>query len=257
MKFFYDDFTPDQICGVFTPAHYIVIAVYFSFLALALYLSRKADEARIRRITFVIAVVVTALEIVKIAIRVAKGLPGDDFIPLYFSSLFIYALWLSLSKNENLKRAGVCFISYGGVVGGTLFAIYPSTALPKFPLWHPSSIHSLTYHWLMLYLGALFLWKLYRPRLADYLRYFCFTAAACVAAAVLNSQLGTNLMYLDNPYGLSFLQPIRDASAFGFLLFAMSVQTTLIYFVCFGIHTAVMRILEKRHRGTENDASDG
>ena len=114
---FYDHFTQDQICGVFTPTHFIILFVYFAALAVALFFSRKIKNAE--RIVLIIAVAVTCMEVVKIALRLYKGESGDAWIPLYFSSLFLYAIWLSLARSSALRTAGLCFLAFGGTVAGT------------------------------------------------------------------------------------------------------------------------------------------
>ena len=82
---FYDHFTQDQICGVFTPTHFIILFVYFAALAVALFFSRKIKNAE--RIVLIIAVAVTCMEVVKIALRLYKGESGDSALFFQFVSL--------------------------------------------------------------------------------------------------------------------------------------------------------------------------
>ena len=246
-------FTEDQICGVFTPTHFAAIFVYFILLAAALFIFRRAGEHQIRVLTLAAAATATVLEAIKIAVRVSRGQPGDDYIPLYFSSLFLYAAWLSLAKNKILQRMRRCFLSYGCVIGGFLFIFYPSTSLPKFPIWHPASLHSLFYHWLMLFIGLTVLTKLYKPDIKDFFLYFVFAGTACAVAAVLNPILGTNLMYLDNPFGLGFLVAMREWSPLFYSLFAFSVQSAALYFVMYGVHVLVLRFVSRKNRTPSPD----
>ncbi len=244
-------FTEEQICGIFTPTHFVAIFVYFALLAGALYMLRNITDAGIHTLTLIIAVTVTVLEIIKIAVRVYRGQPGDDYIPLYYSSLFIYAAWLSLFKNKVLQRIGKCFLAYGCVIGGSLFVLYPSTSLPKFPIWHPAALHSLFYHWLMLTLGLTVLIKQYKPKIKDFFSYFALTGTACAVAAVLNAVLHTNLMYLDNPFGLSFLVAMHDASQLFYSMFAFTVQSVVLFFVAYFVHTSVLRLIVKKREAAD------
>lgn len=249
-----DNFTEEQICGIFTPTHFVAIGVYFLLLAGALFIFRRITDGQIHTLTLVIAVTVTVFEIIKIAIRASRGQPGDDYIPLYYSSLFIYAVWLSLSKKRILQRIGRCFLAYGCVIGGTLFVLYPSTSLLKFPVWHLASLHSLFYHWLMLLLGLIVLTRQYSPKLSDFFSYFSLTGTACAAAAVLNSFLDTNLMYLSNPFGLGFLEAMRDWSQLFYSMFAFTVQSVVLFFFAYGVHTAVLRVVEEHKTKNKDDS---
>ena len=241
---FYDRFTEDQICGVFTPTHFIAIAVYFALMVVAIVCSRKLSERQTTRIIFWIAVTVTVMEIVKIAIRLYRKEGGDAWIPLYFSSLFLYAVWLSLAKNKILQTTGRTFLAFGCTVAGALFALYPSTSLTFYPIWHPASLHSLLYHWLMLYVGIMTLIKLYRPRAWHFALYFGFVALFSAAAATVNGFLNTNLMFLSNPFGLSFLQALVAFSPVLYALVAFFAQGVVLFWVVFGI----MILIYKRRK---------
>ena len=63
-KFFYDYFTEEDICGMYTPEHFFTIVLFFAVLIVALYLSRKATFKSIRRIHLVLAIIVAAGEII-------------------------------------------------------------------------------------------------------------------------------------------------------------------------------------------------
>lgn len=238
---FYDNFTKEQICGVFTPTHFVVIAVYYALIIVAVIFFRKFDERKTERIVFGIAIAVTVMEIVKIAIRLYKGEGGDAWIPLYFSSLFLYAIWLSLAKNKILQTMGRTFLAFGCSVAGALFVLYPSTSLPFYPIWHPASLHSLIYHWLMLYVGLLTLLKRYRPKIWHFALYFGFVAVFSAVAAIINRFLNTNLMFLSNPFGLSFLKKLADCSPIGYAIVAFFAQAILLFWAVYGLSIPIYK----------------
>ena len=156
-QFFYDHFTPEDICGMFTPGHFISIGLFLGSMALALYLSRGLDAKQTRKLHILLAIGVAAMEAVKISLRLWKGQGPDDWMPLYFCSLFLFAVWLALAKNGVLGNMGYAFMTMGGVAASVFFIFYPTTSLNLFPIWHPASIHSFVYHWIMCYLGMLVL----------------------------------------------------------------------------------------------------
>ena len=238
---FYDNFTQEQICGVFTPTHFIAIAVYYALIVAAVIFSRKLSERKTELTVLGIAIAVTVMEIVKIAIRLYKGEGGDAWIPLYFSSLFLYAVWLSLAKNKILQTTGRTFLAYGCTVAGAFFIVYPSTSLPFYPIWHPASLHSLIYHWLMLYVGIMTLLKRYRPKAWHFAHYFVFVAVFSVAAAIANRFLNTNLMFLSNPFGISFLRKLVEYSPALYALVAFLAQGVVLFWAAYGLSIPIYK----------------
>lgn len=244
---FYDNFSEEQICGIFTPWHFVAIFAFFALAVLAIFFSRKLNKKQSKIILWVIAFLVTIMEIIKIAIRLYKGEGGDGWIPLYYCSLFIYAIWLSLSNNKHLKRTGQCFMVLGGILASVCYIIYPSTSLLLYPIWHPASLHSLFYHWLMLYAGVLILMKgQYEPKIKDFFYYLIFTTFFTIIAVIINHYLGTNLMFMGNPFGLDFLNTIFDFLKPLYMLIVYLAQCVLLFFATFGIYELVKFILNRR-----------
>lgn len=242
---FYEHFTKEQICGIFTPTHFIAIAVYYGLMIIALIFSCKLNERKTERAVLGIAVAVTVMEIIKIAIRLYRGESGDAWIPLYFSSLFLYAIWLSLFKNKIIRTLGCTFLAFGGTVAGTLFVLYPSTSLAFYPIWHPASLHSLIYHWFMMYVGIMTLMKRYRPKARHFWLYFGFVAVLSAAAALINNFLGTNLMFLSNPFGLPFLKKLVEYSPVLYALVAFFAQGVALFWVVYGLTVPIYKKREK------------
>ncbi len=239
-KFFYDRFAEDDICGMFTPGHLFTIVLFFGLGALLLYFSRGITQERARKIRFLIALAVTLMEIAKIGIRVYKNQWYDSWVPLYYCSLFIFAVWASLARWEPLRRMGSAFITMGGIAASVFFTFYPSTSLAIFPLWHPAAIHSFIFHFLMFYTGILMLAKgEYTPDRGDSLLYFIFILAACIPSVVLNSRLGTNCMFLNHAFKLPIMEPIINYSKPLYMLLVFIGQSILMfwgnYFMFFGV----------------------
>ena len=244
---FYDNFTEDQICGIFTPWHFFAIAVFFVTVILAIYFSRKLNDKQTKIMMWTIAILVTSMEIIKIILRLCKGSGGDGWIPLYFCSLFIYAIWLSLCKNKTVKTTGLCFMALGGLPAALCYIFYPSTSLLLYPLWHPASLHSLFYHWLMVYAGSLiFIKKLYKLKLLDFVYYFVFVTIFSAIAIIINYILGTNLMFMGSPFGLAFLEPIFNYSKELYIILVYLAQAVAFYFLTYGIYRIIKLVVDKR-----------
>lgn len=242
IKLPYDNFTTDEIAGIFTPAHFIYITILLAVICISLFFSKKISAKTERRMRLSIAIIVTALEIIKIVLRIYKQMGLETWLPLYFCSIFIPALWLSIVPYEPVAKCGKSYIATGGIVGAIFFCIYPSTSLAFFPAMHPASIHSFVYHSLMLYSGIVILWKGgYKPRKADG---FCYLAlVSCVAAPslILNATLGTNCMFLRYPEGIPILQIIADISPALFTALALITQGFLLFYIVYGIHVLIKK----------------
>lgn len=232
-------------CGMFNIWHYLTIVLFFFCLWLLLRLSRNMTASQVKKCHVFIAIGVTVLEVIKIFSRIRKGYGPDSWVPLYYCSLFLFAIWLSLCRCEPLQRAGYAFITMGGILAAVGFTLYPSTSLGMYPLLHPSTLHSFVYHLVMCYTGLLFLQKnRYRPQKGDSLYYFCFVTAACILALFVNESLGTNCMFLSHPFGLPMLQPIRDHSHILYILIAILGQSVAFFWLHYGLYQILHRKAE-------------
>lgn len=245
---FYDNFTNDQICGIFSMTHFIVIAIFFVSLIIAVYYSLRMSQKQVKKSLLIIAIIITVLEIIKICIRIYKKDTLDSWIPFYFCSLFIYAIWFSFSKNEFIRNCGYSFMVFGGIFASISFIIYPSTSLMLYPVWHPGSLHSILYHWLLLYCGLMIVIKLYVPKASHFFNYLVLTSLSCVLAIFINHFLGTNMMFLSNPFGLGFLTNILEYSKILYIFLVYFAQCVILYWLSFGIYKLIT--IKRKNNGT-------
>ena len=257
MKFFYDHFTQDQV-GAFKWQHFLIMGIFVVALIVAIFFSRKLNQNQTRKIMLIIAITVTVMEIIKIILRLVKRSNIDGFLPLYFCSLFIYCLWLTFCKNHFLKTMGYSFIIFGGIIGALMNTLLPTTSLMMYPAWHPSTIHSFFYHWLMLYTAILIIMKkLYIPKAKHFLHYFVLMTAFSVVAFIINLFCGSNMMFLGNPYGLpEFVKSIYEFSPYLFAFLSYFTQTFLLYWFCFGIYKLIEWIISKCKNKKENKKNE-
>lgn len=224
----------NQVCGMFNPLHFTVIVLFFGALWFLLHVLRNVKKDKMSVLLRVTAVVITVLEIVKIAVRIGRNEGPDSWVPLYYCSLFIFAVWFAVSPWKQLRRAGLAYICMGGVAASVFFVFYPSTALGLYPLFHPATLHSMIYHLTMCCTGLLVLKKgLYVPQKRDLLPYAIFILAACFLAAFVNAHLGTNCMFMEHPFGLPFLEGIRKASKPLYMGIVAFAQSVCMFCVCF------------------------
>lgn len=102
-------------------------------------------------------IIIWIFEVLIITFKLITGDVRDlnNYVPLYYCSMLLYAGLLSSFGKGKLERTGNVFLAVGGIVGGFIFIIFPTTSLPVYPMLHLVSIHSFIFHGIMLYLGLL------------------------------------------------------------------------------------------------------
>lgn len=246
MKFFYDNFEPEQICGMFTAGHLFMIAISIVACILILHFSLRMTFEKIRRCSLILAITLCSIEVLKITFRIIKQQAPSVWVPLYFCSLFLYALWFSYSENEFIKKIGLSYIAMGGIIAAVTFCLYPSTSLAIYPLWHPESIYSYVYHIILFCSGVTILATgYYKPRAKDSVNYFIFISLAAIPSLILNALIDTNCLFLKDAYGLAFLPDIIEFSPVLYAVLAFLAQASALFWVAFGVIKLIEHINHK------------
>ncbi len=227
---------------MFSWEHFLFIGIFIALVAAGLYLCRGLTGKQTEKLLFWIAVAVSVAEVIKITLRLIKGCSTDSWMPLYYCSLFLYAIWMSRSKVEWLSRMGYAYMTMGGILAAAFFSLYPSTSLALYPAWHPGSIHSLLYHTVMAFTGLLVLIKrLYLPRAKDGGLYGAFVLAACVAGYFINEWLGSNCMFLHDAFKLPIIGDLLVYSHGLYMLVVVIAQASLMFWANFGTYQLFTR----------------
>lgn len=192
--------------GLFGVGHFLLLAATLLLLAGGLYFSRQMHGDAVRRVLRVGTLLLWGMELFKILfvlLHVGSRNP-NDFVPLYYCSLILYAGLFSSFGRGRWRLAGDCFIATAGLVGGAVFLIFPTSTLLQYPAFHVLAFHSFLLHGLMVYLGIL-LWMRggYRPLFSDIVYPAIFitltSALALICNAVWDACSGfevANLMFL-------------------------------------------------------------
>lgn len=189
-------------CGVFSWGHLVLFVITAGAIAAGLVALRRAEAHTVRRVVRISTAVLWALEAAKIAfVLTCTSHTLNDFIPLYYCSIVLYAGALSSLGRGVWRRMGDTFLATGGIVGGASFLCFPSTSLPRYPLVHFISWHSFLLHGLMVFLGLLLLTRgVYRARLSDVRWCALLVTVVCAAAFAINLPTGANLMFISRDF---------------------------------------------------------
>lgn len=193
--------------GMFSIDHLIFTILGFVALALLLYFSRNFTKEKVEKTVKIIFYVVAILEVLKIVwnlvFRTDKSM--NNWVPLYFCSLFIYASGMFTYGKGVIKDTGILWTVYGQVIGGIVFLLYPSSSIGIHPLIHVLSIHSWIYHVLASYTGLLLLITGYYKigdklkTKKEFLIYFISVIIIEIIVYIFNLIFNTNLMFINNP----------------------------------------------------------
>ena len=249
--------------GLFSIDHLIFTVLALVAVAISLYFSRKLTNEKIEKMVKVLFFVVVALEILKIIwnLTLRSDKSPNNWIPLYFCSLFSYALGFIAFGKGRLKEVGVLWIVYGQIIGALAFILYPSSSLEIQPLIHVLSIHSWIYHCLALYIGLLFIitgyYKTYNnkennPTLRhDFLTYFISIMIIELFVYILNLICHTNLMFLNEPGVVPILEIVLRVFGFFYPLIIGVVQASGTFFGGFLILKLITIIQNKKTKDGE------
>ena len=176
--------------GMFGVGHAVLLLVALLFIGVALFASRGLDEGGVRSAVRGCTLALLLSEGAKIifVLFVVKTRNPNEFVPLYYCSITLYAGLFSSFGKGKWRRVGDVFLATGGVFGGATFLLFPLTSLSRYPALHFISIHSFLLHALMVYLGALlFLCGVYRPRKGDMLYNALPVSVTCAVAFLFNA----------------------------------------------------------------------
>ena len=167
----------------------------------------------------------------------------NNYVPLYYCSLLLYAgLLSSFAKNE-LKRMGDVFLATGGIIGGIVFILLPTTSLPAYPALHIVSLHSFLYHGIMVYLGLLVNITHYIEVVASDAVYFAtLIGIICILAQIVNKIFDSNLMFISKDFPGTPITIIYKLTGKHFTAFMEIAQMFLPFYAVYGI----LKIRDKR-----------
>lgn len=190
-------------CGMFTIKHFIFLILTFSGIYLAVKYTDINNKKIIKRNIQIVTLIVWILEIIKIIFnfKIGNSKNLNTYIPLYYCSILLYAGIFSSIGKGFIKRMGDVFLATGGIVGGVLFLIFPTTSITMYPMFHYISIQSFIYHGAMLYLGIIIHKSNYiKLESKDIIYYSSLLFIMCVLAFMVNVRYGSNLMFISNDF---------------------------------------------------------
>lgn len=224
-------------CGIFTIQHFILVSITVIGIIIALKLTvNKCDVKKvIKRCTIFIWIFEFVIIAFKISVAGIKNV--NNYVPLYYCSILLYAGILSSFGNGRLKRIGDVFLSTGGIIGGTMFIIFPTTSCLTYPMFHLVCLHSFIFHGMMIYLGLLLnLTHYIKLQKKDIINYAGLISIVCILAYIVNQIFDSNLMFISKNFKAVFIIDILYRTTGNlFTPIMILAQATLPFYVVYGI----------------------
>ena len=227
-------------CGLFTLGHFILIIVTIIGIIIALKKTIKKSKEEIHTIIKKSTIAVWILEIIIVAFKIITG--GirniNNYVPLYYCSLLLYAGGLASFAKGKIKRIGEVFLATGGIAGGLIFILLPTTSLPTYPMLHIVSLHSFIFHGIMVYLGILINVTNYiKVNLLDIKYYAFLVGVVCMLAYIINNIFDSNLMFISKNFEMiPIINFLYKTTGRFFTLTTSVCQMTLPFYTILGIN---------------------
>lgn len=231
-----------EACGIFTIKHLILMVV--TIIAIIIGLKHTVNKKDIRKIIKGCTIFVWIMEVIIIAFKISTGGIGhiNNWVPLYYCALLLYAGGLSSFAKGKLKRVGDVFLATGGIAGGIIFILFPFTSLPTYPMLHLVSIHSFVYHGIMLYLGLLVNITNYIDlEKKDILYYFSLVIIICVIAYIVNNIFDSNLMFISQNFPGMPLEVLYNLTGKYYTLVTILAQSILPFYTIYELRKLIER----------------
>ena len=232
-------------CGMFNIEHFILIAI--TLIAIIIALKYTVNKKDVRKIIKRCTIFICVFEVIIITFKITTGGISNinNYVPLYFCALLIYAGLLTSFAEGKLKRVGDVFLSTGSIIGGIVFIFFPSTSLPSYPMLHLVSIHSFIFHGIMVYLGLLINFTDYiELEKKDIIYYFSFVGIMCIIAYIVNEIFNSNLMFISENFPGTIMEVFYNLMGIWYTPFMMLGQSIIPFYVIYGIRKVSNKLIK-------------
>ena len=237
-----------QPCEMFSIGHLILFIMTITAVILLLKSTIKIDKKDVNKIIKKTTFILWILEIIKIIFNFAVGNAKNpnNYIPLYYCSLILYAGLLSSFAKGKLKKIGDIFIATGSIIGGLFFLCCPNTSLTMYPMFHYISIQSFVFHGAMLYLGILVnITKYIDLKISDIKYYATLIVSISFISCIVNNILNTNFMFISKNFPGTPVEFIFNNTGKLFTFVMILIQTIGPFYVVYFIKNIITKFFIK------------
>ncbi len=227
-----------ESCGMFTFGHLILVVITIICIYVTLKKTIHKNKNEVKGIIKKCTIFIWFLEIIIIDFKLTQNNVRDvnTYLPLYYCSMLLYAGLFSSFAKGKLQRIGDVFLATGGMAGGLIYLILPTTSLPAYPMFHLVSIHSFIFHGIMIYLSILVnITNYIELEKNDIIYYSSFVGILCILAFIVNQIFESNLMFISRDFPGTPITVIYKYTGILFTPFMCIVQMILPFICMYGI----------------------
>jgi len=189
-------FFESPLYAYYSAGHIVTIVIVFALVLLAIPLSigkkRYADQV------FAVAAIVDALVVAGLII--SSVVTGDYnlewYVPLHICNVFMLLIPLCAVFKGKFRAWCMDFFFFGGILGCTLYTLFPMTTMLYLPVLHPASISVTVHHVIIGSLGVyLFVSGCYRK--FSWIRAMSVIYVLILGSLIANTFLDTNFLFLN------------------------------------------------------------
>ena len=187
---------------------------------------------------------------------IGNGNNINTYIPLYYCSILLYAGIFSSIGKGTLKRIGDVFLATGGIIGGIIFLILPTTSITTYPAFHYLSLQSFIYHGAMIYLGIIINKSKYiELKMNDIVYYGSLVGIMCLVAFVFNNIFDSNLMFISKDFPNNPITILYKLTGKFFPLIVSLIQIAPPFYTVMGLKKIMHKtaIIEKQEVKKEKE----
>lgn len=235
-------------CGLFSLDHLILFMATIIMVIFAAKHTKIKEKKDVKKIVRRTTLIIWILEFLKIAFVFSIG-DGDKLnkvVPLYYCSLLLYTGILSSIGKGVIQRIGDVFLSTGAIVAGLIFLIFPTTSLPEYPALHFVSLHSFFFHGTMMYLGIIMHKSNYIEIKKSDIKYYAgLILIICIAAYIVNSLYGSNLMFISHDFPGTPITIVYKLTGKWFPIVMSVLQMTVPFYIIYWLKLLKNKVSKK------------
>ena len=244
-----------EACGIFGIEHFFLLIITIIGIKVAVNHTDISNKNVIKKRIQIVTICAWVLEIIKIIfnLSIGNGNNINTYVPLYYCSILLYAgIFSSLGKGT-LKRIGDVFLATGGIIGGIIFLILPTTSITTYPMLHYLSLQSFIYHGAMVYLGIIINKSQYvELEKRDIVYYAGLVGIMCLIAFIFNNIFDSNLMFISKDFPNNPITILYKLTGKFFPLIVSLIQIAPPFYTVIGIKKIIQRAVVKEKQETQN-----
>ncbi len=196
---------PEQIPGtLFSPLQIALCGIVMAFIIFASFRCKKTDEARLKRIFFVLWLLMFVSEPVIYFWEACSGKAfqweWDTMLPFYPCSIFLFAAPFAIWGRGYVRQAACGYICTLGFLGGVVNFVYPATFLSRYSCISFAGLRTIFYHGSMVFTAVTMLCSGYHSFDGAKKWWHLLLPAApaliiSIPANIANAILGTDYMF--------------------------------------------------------------